>query len=203
MLAEILANPVAWPLWAVLAFAATMYPLGLLMPGCVCCGNECTYEGPIVSDTAADGITWIAQSFVVPSGVTTLTKATWAIDSYEPIVSGMPGSVPANYPKCYLYSSTSSGGMSSAQPSSMLIQLSGPTVLASDSWEFTTSYALTGGDRYWVVLINNGTPIYYYSPECDKVPGCCGQAYAVRFSLGGAWAASGLTPADPYAMTIN
>ena len=47
MLAEILANPVAWPLWAVLAFAATMYPLGLLMPGCVCCqsGGNCTTCG--------------------------------------------------------------------------------------------------------------------------------------------------------------
>lgn len=45
MLAEILANPVAWPLWAVLAFAATMYPLGLLMPGCVCCGSGCTECG--------------------------------------------------------------------------------------------------------------------------------------------------------------
>ena len=42
MLAEILANPVSWPLWAVLAFAATMYPLGLLMPGCVCCASGCT-----------------------------------------------------------------------------------------------------------------------------------------------------------------
>ena len=48
MLAEILANPVAWPLCAVLAFAATMYPLGLLMPGCVCCGaGNCTQCGNI------------------------------------------------------------------------------------------------------------------------------------------------------------
>lgn len=46
MLAEILANPVAWPLWAALVFAATMYPLGLLMPGCVCCGGgNCTQCG--------------------------------------------------------------------------------------------------------------------------------------------------------------
>lgn len=45
MLAEILANPVAWPLWAVLAFAVTMYPLGLLMPGCLCCSSGCTQCG--------------------------------------------------------------------------------------------------------------------------------------------------------------
>ena len=41
MLAEILSNPVAWPLWAVLVFAATMYPLGFMMPGCACCGSTC------------------------------------------------------------------------------------------------------------------------------------------------------------------
>ena len=46
MLAEILANPVALPRWAVLAFAVTMYPIGLLMPGCVCCGSPgCTQCG--------------------------------------------------------------------------------------------------------------------------------------------------------------
>jgi hypothetical protein len=46
MLAEILANPVAWPLWAVFLFAATMYPLGFMMPGCVCCaGGNCTTCG--------------------------------------------------------------------------------------------------------------------------------------------------------------
>lgn len=45
MLAEILSNPVAWPLWAVLLFAATMYPLGLLMPGCACCSSGCTQCG--------------------------------------------------------------------------------------------------------------------------------------------------------------
>jgi len=48
MLAEILANPVAWPLWGVLVFAATMYPLGFMLPGCVCCGttpSECNMCG--------------------------------------------------------------------------------------------------------------------------------------------------------------
>lgn len=46
MLAEILANPVALPLWAVLVFAASMYPLGLMLPGCVCCGaGNCTQCG--------------------------------------------------------------------------------------------------------------------------------------------------------------
>jgi len=47
MLAEILANPVAWPLWAVLVFAAAMYPLGFMLPGCVCCqsGGNCTTCG--------------------------------------------------------------------------------------------------------------------------------------------------------------
>jgi hypothetical protein len=47
MLAEILANPVAWPLWAVLVFAASMYPLGFMLPGCVCCqsGGNCTTCG--------------------------------------------------------------------------------------------------------------------------------------------------------------
>lgn len=54
MLAEILANPVAWPLWAVLAFAVTMYPLGLLMPGCVCCGTSgCTQCGVFATGYAA------------------------------------------------------------------------------------------------------------------------------------------------------
>jgi hypothetical protein len=50
MLAEILANPVAWPLWAVFLFAATMYPIGLLMPGCVCCGTSgCTECGVLTT----------------------------------------------------------------------------------------------------------------------------------------------------------
>jgi hypothetical protein len=46
MIAEIISNPVAWPLWAVLVFAATMYPLGFMLPGCVCCGSTgCTTCG--------------------------------------------------------------------------------------------------------------------------------------------------------------
>lgn len=46
MLAEIASNPAAWPLWGVLVFAALMYPLGLLLPGCVCCGpSGCTQCG--------------------------------------------------------------------------------------------------------------------------------------------------------------
>jgi hypothetical protein len=50
MLAEILANPVAWPLWAVFVFAATMYPLGFMLPGCVCCGaGNCTQCGVLES----------------------------------------------------------------------------------------------------------------------------------------------------------
>lgn len=32
-------DPVALPLWAVLLFAAAMFPLGLLLPGCPCCGG--------------------------------------------------------------------------------------------------------------------------------------------------------------------
>ena len=168
-----------------------------------CCAppNECTQEGPIVSDTAADQITWIAQSFVTPSGGLTLTKATWAIDSYEPLSSTLVAGIPVNYPKCYLYSSKASG--SSQEPDTQLAQLTGPTTLASDSWEFTASYSLTGGTRYWIVLINNGTPIFYNSPECPSIPSCCGEAYAVRFSLGGAWGPSGLNPLDPFVMTIN
>ena len=48
MLAEIASNPAAWPLWGVLVFAALMYPLGLLLPGCVCCGaGDCTQCGNI------------------------------------------------------------------------------------------------------------------------------------------------------------
>lgn len=39
-------DPVALPLWAVLLFAASMYPLGLMLPGCVCCGGgNCTTCG--------------------------------------------------------------------------------------------------------------------------------------------------------------
>ena len=46
MLAEIASNPAAWPLWGVLVFAAMMYPFGLLLPGCVCCGGgNCTQCG--------------------------------------------------------------------------------------------------------------------------------------------------------------
>jgi len=55
MLAEIASNPVAWPLWAVLLFAATMYPLGFMLPGCVCCGttsSECTTCGIIATGYA-------------------------------------------------------------------------------------------------------------------------------------------------------
>jgi len=53
MLAEILANPVAWPLWAVLVFAASMYPLGFMLPGCVCCGSSgCTTCGIVATGYA-------------------------------------------------------------------------------------------------------------------------------------------------------
>lgn len=46
MLAEIASDPTVLPLWATLLFAATMYPLGLLLPGCVCCGSTgCTTCG--------------------------------------------------------------------------------------------------------------------------------------------------------------
>lgn len=45
MLAEIASNPAAWPLWGVLVFAALMYPLGLLLPGCACCASGCTQCG--------------------------------------------------------------------------------------------------------------------------------------------------------------
>ena len=46
MLAEIAANPTSLPLWAVFLFAAAMYPLGLLLPGCPCCGTSgCTQCG--------------------------------------------------------------------------------------------------------------------------------------------------------------
>jgi hypothetical protein len=46
MFAEIAANPAALPLWGVFVFAALMYPLGLLLPGCPCCGGgNCTTCG--------------------------------------------------------------------------------------------------------------------------------------------------------------
>jgi len=46
MFAEIAANPAALPLWGVFVFAALMYPLGLLLPGCPCCeGGSCTQCG--------------------------------------------------------------------------------------------------------------------------------------------------------------
>ena len=53
MLAEILANPVAWPLWGVLVFASAMYPLGFMMPGCVCCASGCTTCGIVAPGYAA------------------------------------------------------------------------------------------------------------------------------------------------------
>lgn len=52
MLAEILANPIAWPLWAVFLFAATMYPLGFMLPGCVCCASGCTTCGIVATGYA-------------------------------------------------------------------------------------------------------------------------------------------------------
>jgi hypothetical protein len=62
MLAEILANPVAWPLWAVLVFAASMYPLGFMLPGCVCCGpSGCTQCGTFAVGYAAGQSEWGAM----------------------------------------------------------------------------------------------------------------------------------------------
>jgi len=175
--------------------------LGLPCGACGCVSAACTQDGPYVSDTAADDITWIAQSFVAPSGGITLSKATWAINSYVPLSATLIRGVATNYPKCFLYSSKASG--SSQEPDTQLAQLSGPTTLASNSWEFTASYSLTEGTRYWIVLINNGTPVFYSVPECPSIPSCCGEAYALRFSLGGAWSPSALNPADPFVMTIN
>lgn len=45
MLSAILADPTALPLWMVALFAAAMYPLGLLLPGCPCCATGCTQCG--------------------------------------------------------------------------------------------------------------------------------------------------------------
>jgi len=54
MLAEIASNPAALPLWGVFLFAATMFPLGFLLPGCVCCGSSgCTTCGVIATGYAA------------------------------------------------------------------------------------------------------------------------------------------------------
>jgi hypothetical protein len=62
MLAEILANPSAWPLWGVFLFAATMFPLGFLLPGCVCCGTSgCTQCGTFAVGYAAGQSEWGAM----------------------------------------------------------------------------------------------------------------------------------------------
>ena len=54
MLAEIAANPTSLPLWAVFLFAAAMYPLGLLLPGCPCCGTSgCTQCGTFAAGYAS------------------------------------------------------------------------------------------------------------------------------------------------------
>lgn len=34
-------DAVTWLLWVVWAFAAGLYPVGLLLPGCACCGDKC------------------------------------------------------------------------------------------------------------------------------------------------------------------
>jgi hypothetical protein len=52
MFAEIAANPAALPLWGVFVFAALMYPLGLLLPGCPCCGSGCTQCGTFATGYA-------------------------------------------------------------------------------------------------------------------------------------------------------
>lgn len=34
-------EPLSWIIWAIAAFAAGLYPLGILLPGCQCCGSDC------------------------------------------------------------------------------------------------------------------------------------------------------------------
>ena len=58
MLAEIASNPVAWPLWGVFLFAATMFPLGFMLPGCACCGGGCTTCGIVATGYAAGQDQW-------------------------------------------------------------------------------------------------------------------------------------------------
>ncbi|CAB4184441.1 hypothetical protein UFOVP1124_9 [uncultured Caudovirales phage] len=54
MLQAIIADPLALPLWLVFAFAASMFPLGLLLPGCACCGSlACTQCGIFPTGDAA------------------------------------------------------------------------------------------------------------------------------------------------------
>lgn len=73
MLAEILANPVAWPLWSVFLFAATMYPLGFMLPGCACCGGgNCTTCGSSSAnyEGQATGYGRMCCTGSIPSSVT-------------------------------------------------------------------------------------------------------------------------------------
>lgn len=54
MLSAIASDPTAIPLWITLLFAVAMYPLGLLLPGCPCCGGgPCTQCGILATGYAA------------------------------------------------------------------------------------------------------------------------------------------------------
>jgi hypothetical protein len=74
MLAEILANPAAWPLWGVFLFAATMFPLGFMLPGCVCCAGagNCTTCGSSSAsyEAQATGYGRMCCTGSIPSSVT-------------------------------------------------------------------------------------------------------------------------------------
>lgn len=49
MLSAIASDPTALPLWVVFLFAVAMYPLGILLPGCPCCGSACTQCGVLAT----------------------------------------------------------------------------------------------------------------------------------------------------------
>ena len=59
MLSAIASDPTALPLWVVFLFAVAMYPLGLLLPGCPCCGGgNCSTCGSTSSPYESQSTGW-------------------------------------------------------------------------------------------------------------------------------------------------
>jgi hypothetical protein len=52
MLSAIASDPTVIPLWITLLFAASLYPLGLLLPGCQCCQSGCAECGVLATGYA-------------------------------------------------------------------------------------------------------------------------------------------------------
>ena len=93
MFSAIASDPTVLPLWAVFLFAASMYPLGLLLPGCPCCSSGCTQCGVFSTGYASGQNTYgrmCCTGTIAPSVTLRITNVGAASSTYVTRGAGSP-----------------------------------------------------------------------------------------------------------------